>query len=110
MSDRHVVGMRIAGLERAHYHLAGIYADANFDRYSAALEKSVAVRANVLVHAECGMNCALRVIFVRSRSAEDAVASVLHVAVIVAGSIDHSLQCRIDDRAGFLGIELRLQQ
>src|SRR5262249_53987693 len=58
------------------------------------------------------MNCALRVIFVSSRSTgqgEDAVPGALHVAIIMAGSIDHYFQRRVDDRAGLLRIEALLE-
>jgi hypothetical protein len=68
--DRRVLGVRITGLERAHYHLAGVYTDTNFDRYSAALEESVTVAANLLLHTERRMKRALRMVLVCDGSAE----------------------------------------
>jgi ribosomal protein L40E len=43
----------------AHDDLAGVYADKNFDRYSAALEKTVALRTNLTLHTERSMKRAL---------------------------------------------------
>src|SRR5215470_14564488 len=42
----------------------------------------------------------------RAEQCEDAVASTLHVAIIVAGHIDHYFQRRVDDRARLLGVEV----
>ena len=46
----------------------------------------------------------------RAEQREDAIAGGLHdVAVVAAHRIDHQFQRRVDDRAGFLGIEVLLQ-
>ena len=46
----------------------------------------------------------------RSEDREDAVAGALHdVAVVAADRVDHQLQCGIDDRARFFGVEVLLQ-
>src|SRR5215469_16628674 len=112
MSNWRVLDLRIAGLERPHDHLAGVHSDANFDRNSAGLEKSVTVAPNLLLHAEGRMKCALGMVFVRDRSpeqCEDPVAGILHVAIIVAGGVDHYFQSRVDDCARLLRIEVLLK-
>jgi hypothetical protein len=52
-------------------------------------------------------------VLVRERCAEqreDTIAGRLHdVAVVTIDRIDHQLQCRIDDRARFFGVEILLQ-
>ena len=46
----------------------------------------------------------------RAEDREDAVAGALHdVAVVAADRVDHQAQCRIDDCAGLLGVEVLLQ-
>ena len=46
----------------------------------------------------------------RSKQGEDAVAGRLHdMAVVAAHRVDHQPKGRIDDRAGFFGIEILLQ-
>jgi predicted HD phosphohydrolase len=43
----------------------------------------------------------------RTEQREDAVAGRLHdIAVVVTHCLDHEMQCGIDDRAGFFGIEV----
>src|SRR6516165_6191222 len=101
--------MRIAGLQRAHDHLAGVDAHANFDWNPAFLEKSVAVTANVLLHSERRVNRTLRMIFVRqgrTEQSEDAVSGILHVTIVTACRIDHYFQRRVDERARLLRIEV----
>ena len=65
MPYRRILDVRIAGFKRAHDHLAGIYAHPNFYRYSAGLEESVSVTANLLLHTECRVKSTLRMILVR---------------------------------------------
>ena len=59
------------------------------------------------------MQCALRMVLVRDRSAEDcedAVAGGLcNVAAVAMHRRHHKLQHRVDDRAGLLGIEIAHQ-
>ena len=64
------LGVRIAGLQWAHDHFAGVHPNANFYRHSAALKKLVAITANLLLYTESRMNCTLRMVFVCYRSAE----------------------------------------
>src|SRR5215471_5302176 len=112
MPYRRVLDVRIARFERAHDHLAGVHAHANFYRDSAGLEELVAITTNLLLHTERCMKRALRMVFMRDRRAEqceDAVSSALHVAIIVARSIDHYFKRRIDDRPCFLWIEVLLE-
>ncbi len=46
----------------------------------------------------------------RAEDREDAVTGALHhVAVVTAHGVDHQAQCRIDNRASFLGVEVLLQ-
>src|SRR5262249_11489574 len=112
MPYRRVLDVRIARFERAHDHLAGVHAHANFYRHSAGLEKLVAVAANLTLHTKRRMKRALRMVFARDGSAkqcEDTVAGTLHVAIIMAGGIDHYFQRRVDDRTGLLRIEVLLE-
>ncbi len=108
--DRRVLGVRGAGLDGAHHDLAGIGAGPDLDRRAALGPQAIAVAPDLLVHAHGGIERALRVVLVRHRRAEqreDAVAGRLHdIAVIAARGVDHQRQSRIDDRAGFLRIEV----
>jgi hypothetical protein len=76
------------------------------------LEESVAVAANLLLHTERRMNRPLRMVFVcygSTEQCEDAVAGILHVAIVVTSGVDHYFQRRVDERAGLLGIEVLLE-
>src|SRR5215472_744208 len=102
MPDRRVFDLRIARLQRAHDHLAGVHAHTNFYGYSATLEESVAVTTNFLLHTERRVQCALRMVFVGYRSSEDredAIPGVLYIAVVAPRGVDHYFQRRVDDRA-----------
>ena len=46
----------------------------------------------------------------RAEQREDSVAGRLHdVAIVAAHRVDHQLECRIDNRARFFGIEILLE-
>src|SRR5262249_34926524 len=107
-----VLGVRIARFQGADDHLTRVYAYANFYRYPARLEKSVAITANFLLHPESSVKRALRMVLVRRRSSEqseDPVSGALYVAIVAAGSIDHNFQSRVDDGPGLLRVEVLLQ-
>jgi len=58
------------------------------------------------------MKGTLEMVFARygsSEQYEDAVPGILHVAIIVLGSIDHYFQSWVDDRARLLRIEVLLE-
>src|SRR5215469_17699923 len=104
--------MRIARLERAHDDLACVHPNANFSWHSACLAKSVAIIANLALHPERRVQRTFRMVFVRYGSTEErenSVASILHVATKATRGIDHHFQSWVDDRAGFLRIEILLE-
>src|SRR5215469_5786469 len=104
--------MRIARLERAHDDLACVHPNANFYWLSACLAKSVAIIANLALHPERRVQRAPRMVFVGYGSAEeceDAVAGILHVAIVTTCRIDHYFQRRVDDCARFLRVEVPLE-
>jgi hypothetical protein len=102
--------MRVAGLDRAHHCLAGIDADARFERRISRRAQFRRVAAHLLLHAKCGVQRALRMVLVSNRRAkqrENPVAGRLHdIAVVAMRRIDHQLERRIDYRACFFGIDV----
>ena len=110
MTDRRVLGVSFAGRDRTNDDLAGVHANACFDRQFASLAQIRRVALQFLLHAQRGVQRPLRMVLVRDRCAkqrEDAIAGALHdVTVIPAHRIDHQLQRRIDNRARFLRIEI----
>jgi hypothetical protein len=113
MADRRVLGTPGGRLDRTHHDFAGVHADADLDRRQAALAQGGGVAAEVILHPQGRIQRALRMVFVCERRAEhreDAVTGRLHnVAVIASDRRDHQLEGGIDDRAGFLGVEILRQ-
>src|SRR5262249_45887704 len=112
MSNWRVLGVRIARLQRAHDHLAGVHPNANLYRHSPTSKKSVAVTANLTLHTERRMKRALLMVLMgdgRTEEREDAISGILYVAVVAPRGVDHYFQRRVDDRARLLGIEVLLE-
>src|SRR5205807_560267 len=86
MPDRSVLGAMLAGLNRAHHHLAGIQPDANLDRRAPLLAQLACVPLEVLLHLERREQRPLRMVFVRDRrpeQREDAIPGRLrHIALV----------------------------
>ena len=68
------------------------------------------VAPDLSLHPQCRKQCALGMVFVCdwcAEEGEDAVAGGLRdVAAVTLHRLHHQLECRIDDGAGFLGIEV----
>ena len=113
MTDWRVLSVSAAGGNRPHDDLAGVHADASFDRQVAGLAQSHRVTFQFFLHPQSGMERALRMILMRDRGTEqceDAVAGALHdVAVVPPHRVDHQLQRRIDNRARLLWVKVLLQ-
>ena len=113
MPDRRVLGMPRGSLDRAHHDFASIHADADLDRRQASFAECRRVAPEIFLHPQRRIQRALRMVLVGERSAEhreDAVAGRLHhVAIVAIHRRDHELEGGIDDRAGFLRIEVLLQ-
>ncbi len=105
--------MRAAGANRTHDHFAGVRPDTQFEGRGALLAQLRRVAAQLLLHPERRIERALRMVLVGHRGAEqreDPVAGGLYyVAVVAPNCLDHKLQRRVDQRAGFFGIEILLQ-
>jgi hypothetical protein len=112
MTDRHVLGMS-TNLYRSHHHLARVHPDAGFNRNLALVPQTLGVATQFLLHRQRRMKCALRMVLVRDRRAEqseDAVAGRLrYVTAIAMHRLHHKVQHRIDDRARLLGIQIAHQ-
>ena len=102
-----------AGLHRAHHDLAGVDPDADLDAGAALPSQVLAPAAEIFARRERRVQCALRMVLVRDRCAEqreDAVAGRLHdVPVVAMDRVDHRLERGIDYGAGLLGIEVAHQ-
>jgi hypothetical protein len=111
--DRRVLCVSAAGRDRTHDHFARVHADTRFDRQVAGLAQSCRVAFQLFLHPKRRIQRSLRMVLVRDGRAEqrkDAVAGRLHdVAVVAPRRIDHQLQRRIDNRAGFFGVEVLLE-
>ena len=96
-----------------HDDFAGIHPRSDLESAVALATQAVAVAPNLILETERRIEGALRMILVRDRRAkerEDAVPRRLHdMAVIAAYGVDHELQGRIDDGAGFLRVEILLE-
>ena len=55
----------LAGLDRAHHHLAGVQPHADFDRRASLLTQLGGVALEVLLHLERRQQRPLRMVFVR---------------------------------------------
>jgi hypothetical protein len=112
MTDRRVFRMT-SGLDRAHHHFARVHPDPRLDRNPAIRAQTLGVAAQLLLHRERRMKCALRMVLVRGGRAEqgeDSVAGRLrNVAAVAMHRRHHKLQHRVDDRARLLGIEIAHQ-
>ena len=112
MTDRRVFRMA-SGLDRPHHHFARVHPDARFDGNLALRAQTVGVATQLLLHRQRRMKCALRMVLVRHRRAEqreDAVARRLrNVAAVAMHRRHHQMQHRVDDRARLLGIEIAHQ-
>ena len=112
MTDRRVFGMA-SSLDRPYHHFARVHSHAGFDRNLALGTQTVGIATQLLLHRQRRMKCALRMILVRDRRAEDcedAVAGRLrNVAAVTMHRCHHKLQHRVDDRARLLGIEIAHQ-
>ncbi len=69
VTDRRVFGVG-AGLNGPHDDFACVNADASFHGRPALVLESLAVKSKLLLHRQCCMECALRVVFVSDRRAE----------------------------------------
>ena len=112
MTDWRVFGMP-SGFDRPHHHLARVHPDPRFDGNLALRAQTVSVATQLLLHRQRRMKCALRMVLVRNRRAEqseNAVAGRLRdVAAVAMHRRHHKLQHRVDDRARLFGIEIAHQ-
>ena len=101
-----------AGLHRAHHDLAGVDPDADLDAGAALPSQVLAPAAEIFARRERRVQCALRMVLVRDRCAEqreDAVAGRLHdVPVVAMDRVDHRLERGIDIARASSGSRLRI--
>jgi hypothetical protein len=90
-----------------------VFTPTRLERQVASLAQLGRIASQLFLHPQCGVECALRMVLVRDRRAEqreDAVAGALHhVAIVAADRVDHQLESRIDDCARLFGIEVLLK-
>jgi hypothetical protein len=85
--------MTLAGRDRAHYHLTRIHTNAHLDWQATFGADTVGVPLQRLLHSDCRVECALRMIFMgdwRAKERKDAVTRRLgHVTAIMMGRVHH---------------------
>jgi hypothetical protein len=110
MANRRVLSLPRTCLDRAHHDLAGVDPDAPLDSRAAVGDHFCRIPLQFLPDAQRGIQRPLRMVLVRDRRAEqgeDAVAGRLNdVAVVAMRCVDHQLQCRVDNRARLLRVEV----
>ncbi len=110
MPNRSVLSAMLAGLDRAHHHLARVHTDADLDRRAPLLAQLACVALDVLLHLERRQQCPLRMILVRDRrpeQREDPVAGGLHhIALVAMRRFAHQLERGIDQAARLLRVEV----
>jgi hypothetical protein len=70
MSDRRVFGVRLVGANRTHHHFAGVYADPDLQIHPLFGPEAFCAPPDVILHPKRGVECTLRMVFMRNRSAE----------------------------------------
>src|SRR6266851_5110250 len=109
MSHRRVLGVP-ARVDHAENYFTGVDADADLDSRPALLFELLATTAKCVAHRERRVQRALWMVLMCDRRAEQCknpVARRLHnVTVVAMRRVDHQLECRIDDRARLLRIEV----
>ena len=110
MPDGSVLGAMLAGLDRAHHHLARVHTDANLDRRAPLLAQLACVALDVLLHLERREQGPLRMVLVRDRrpeQREDPITGGLHDITLVAmRRFAHQLERGIDEPARLLRVEI----
>ncbi len=113
MADWRVLGVARAGSDRTNDNLASVHTDARFEWQVAGLAQPSRVTLQLFLQAQRGVQCALRMVLVRNRRAEqceDAVAGRLHdVTVVALHRVDHQLEGGINNCARLFGIEVLLE-
>jgi hypothetical protein len=110
MANRRVFNLAVASCNGPYDYLARVDSNPGLKRQFALDPQPIRVAPYFFLQAERGIQRPLRMILVRDRRAEqrkNAVAGGLHdVATVTPHGLDHKLQCRINDRACFLGVEV----
>jgi len=86
MPDRRVLDMAAAGRDRSHDNFAGVDADSALERIAAVGDELRRVSAQLFLHADGGVERALRMVLVRDGGAEqreNSIAGALHDVAIV---------------------------
>ena len=108
MADRRIFDLALAGLNRAHHHVADVGADTDLESHSLFSAQPVGQAAYLVLHPQRRVERPLRMIFAggrRTEQREDAIAGGLHhISFVPAHRLDHHPERRVDNRAGLLGI------
>src|SRR6266851_7195527 len=109
MSHRRVLGVP-ACMDHPQDHFARVDADADLDSLPALLFELLAATAKRVAHRDRRVQCALRMILVSDRRAEQRenpiTGRLYYVAVVAMRRVDHDSERRVDNRARLLGIEV----
>jgi hypothetical protein len=93
MPDWCVLSLSRAGRDRTHHDLAGVYADAPFDRQIPGFAQSRRIAFQFFLDAQRRIERPLRMVLVRDRRAEqreNPIAGLLHdVTIVPLDRLDH---------------------
>src|SRR5262245_56185581 len=113
MSNRGVLGVPFAGLDRANNDFASVNPSSDLERRSPVATEAFAQASDLFLKPQGGVERALRMILMgnrRPKKGKDTVAGRLNdVAVVATYRIDHQLENRVDDGARFFGIQILLE-
>jgi len=94
-------------------NLTSVYSDTCLDGRLSRLFKLRRLAMQAFLHAKCGVQCAVQIVLVRDRHAEqreDALAGGLrNIAIVVMNRFHHELERGVDDRPRLFGIDALLK-
>src|SRR5262245_25215441 len=101
--------MEVVFTDRTQDYLARVNSHPHLERHAFLQTQPVGVALHLFLHAQGGIEGALRMIFMGNRGTEeskDAIAQRLRdVALIAVHRVHHELEGRINDATGFLRVE-----
>src|ERR1700733_10315776 len=110
MSDRYVLGLPSAALDRANHHFAVVDPDPDLQIDAFLRAKLLGVVFEDFLHAECGEQCALWVILMRDgrpKECEDAFARGLRdITAVAMDRVHHQLERGSYYRPGVVRVEV----
>jgi hypothetical protein len=110
MADRSIFNLTLAGLNRAHHHIADVGADAGLEIYPFFCAQSLCEAVHLLLHSQSRVEGALWMVFVsnrRTEQCEDAIPGRLHdEAAVAVYSLHHQLERGIDNGTRLFRVEV----